>query len=90
MLIGTLQFARMEGLSESHSSPLVIDLRGWEAWVETRRIDRGRGAGCLEVKGAGRASAWASIAVLPLAVLVGLGSLGAQAGSSDRSVLCRW
>ena len=49
---------------------LMIDLRGWEAWVETRRIDRGRGAGCLEVKGAGRASAWASIAVLPLAMPV--------------------
>ena len=69
---------------------LMIDLRGWGAWVETRSIDRGRGAGYLEVKGAGRASAWASIAVLPLAVLVGLGSLGAQAGGSDRLVLCRW
>ena len=25
MLVGTLQFARMEGLFESHSSPLAID-----------------------------------------------------------------
>ena len=55
---------------------LMIDLRGWGAWVETRSTDRGGGAGCLEVKGAGRASAWASIAVLSLAVLVGPGALG--------------
>ena len=26
MLIGTLQFARMEGLSESHSSPLDVGI----------------------------------------------------------------
>ena len=52
----------------------------------TQSIDRGGGAGCLDVKGTGRASAWASIAVLLLTVLVGLGSLGAQAGGSDRSV----